>query len=142
MAILDAVLVGLVDIAVSTEVLWDMSITMRGGSSRADFEKNLKREFRMGLAGIGIRMGDSALGRLECSVDLSLLEDPEPVVVVSRTVRLLLPTEVIAPTGHWSVVWSRGETTTVRRNVLSGSESGRECAWAFRRDWLRANPSR
>ena len=131
---------GLSAVKARVTVQWDMAVTMRGGTTLADFERNLRSAFELGLGDAGIGRDEAASARLDCVVGLMYLENGEGTVVLSRTVRLLKRDNPKQPLGRWTVGWSRGETYETRRDALSGSEAGLDCAAAFERDWRRANP--
>ena len=131
---------GLTEVKARTIVQWDMAVTMRGGTTLSDFERELESSFELELRGIGLTLDETASAQLHCLVSLTYVEDANATVTVSRTVRLLRPDDAEEPLGGWTVGWSRGETSTTSRDELSGSEVGGDCAAVLGRDWRRANP--
>jgi hypothetical protein len=131
---------GLTEVKARTIVQWDMAVTMRGGTTLSDFERDLVSSFELELRDIGLTLSETASAQLDCLVSLTYVEDANATVTVSRTVRLLRPDDPEEPLGGWSVGWSRGETSTTGRDELSGSEVGGDCGAILGRDWRRANP--
>jgi hypothetical protein len=131
---------GLTELKARTIVQWDMAVTMRGGTTLSEFERDLESSFALELLDIGLTLDETAPVRLDCVVSLTYVEDANATVTVSRTVRLLRPDDPEEPLGRWTVGWSRGETSMTGRDELSGSEVGRDCGAVLGLNWRRANP--
>ena len=131
---------GLTTVEARVTVQWDMGITMRGGTTLSDFERDVEDAFELGLGRTGVSLHDAAGAHLDCVVILTHMENAKGSIELSRTVRLFRPDTPEDPVGRWTVIWSRGETRATTREALSGAAVGRDCASAFRRDWRRANP--
>ncbi len=131
---------GLTTVEARVTVQWDMGITMRGGTTLSDFERDVEDAFELGLGRTGLSIHEAAGSHLDCVVILTHMENAKESVELSRTVRLFRPDTPEDPLGRWTVSWSRGETRATTRDALSGAAVGRDCASAFRQDWRRANP--